>query len=175
MTQLGEDELPSSCLALRPTLGNTLHWGPPFLPNHSPWKPLSLSIITLRNTPTHLLCSASNSAFTSVNTWFLSFEKISIELAFPESYMLSCSFPGGISGKETACQCRRHKRHGFDPWVRKIPWRRVWQPTPVLLSGESYGQRSLEGFIVYRVAKRWTWLKQLSMHELSLTDFVILA
>ena len=33
-------------------------------------------------------------------------------------------FPGGSSGKEPACQCRRHKRWGFDPWVRKIPWRR---------------------------------------------------
>ena len=34
---------------------------------------------------------------------------------------------------------------GFDPWVRKIPWRRAWQPTPVLLPGESHGQRSLAG------------------------------
>ena len=30
-------------------------------------------------------------------------------------------FPGGASGKEPACQCRRCKRHGFDPWVRRIP------------------------------------------------------
>ena len=52
-------------------------------------------------------------------------------------------FPGGASGKESTCQCRRHKRHGFDPWVRKIPWRRAWQPTPVFLPGESHGQRSL--------------------------------
>ena len=29
------------------------------------------------------------------------------------------------------CQCRRCKRRGFDPWVRKMPWRRKWQPTPV--------------------------------------------
>ena len=36
-------------------------------------------------------------------------------------------------------------RHGFDPWVRKIPWRRARQPTPVFLSGESHGQRSLAG------------------------------
>ena len=43
-------------------------------------------------------------------------------------------FPGGTSGKEPACQCRRHKRHGFDPWVGKIPW--AWQPTPVFLPGE---------------------------------------
>ena len=52
-------------------------------------------------------------------------------------------FPGGVSGKEPACQCRRYKRHGFNPWVRKIPWRRKWQPTPVFLPGESHGQRSL--------------------------------
>ena len=34
----------------------------------------------------------------------------------------------------------------FDPWVGKIPWRRKWQPTPVFLLGESYGQRSLAGY-----------------------------
>ena len=33
-----------------------------------------------------------------------------------------------------------------DPWVRKIPWRRKWQPTPVFLPGESHGQRSLVGY-----------------------------
>ena len=54
-------------------------------------------------------------------------------------------FPGGTSAKEPACQCRRHKRCGFDPWVGKIPWRRKWQPTPVFLPGESHGQRSLAG------------------------------
>ena len=37
------------------------------------------------------------------------------------------------------------KRHGFDPWVGKIPWRRVWQPPPVFLPGKSHGQRSLAG------------------------------
>ena len=36
-----------------------------------------------------------------------------------------------MSGKEPACQCRRHEGHGFDPWLGKIPWRRAWQPTPV--------------------------------------------
>ena len=35
------------------------------------------------------------------------------------------------------------KRCGFDPWVRKIPWRRAWQPTPVFLPGESHGQTRL--------------------------------
>ena len=43
-------------------------------------------------------------------------------------------------------QCMRHKRHGFDPRVRKIPWRRAWKPTPVFLPGESHGQRSLAGY-----------------------------
>ena len=55
-------------------------------------------------------------------------------------------FLGGASGKEPACQCRRLKRRGFDPWVRKIPWRRAWQLALVFLLGESHGQRSLVGY-----------------------------
>ena len=35
---------------------------------------------------------------------------------------------------------------GFDPWIRKIPWWRAWQPTPVFLPGESHGQKSLVGY-----------------------------
>ena len=42
------------------------------------------------------------------------------------------SFPGGASGKEPACQCRRHKRRGFDPCI-EITWNRAWLPTPVFL------------------------------------------
>ena len=38
------------------------------------------------------------------------------------------------------------KRHRFDPWVRKIPWRTALQPTPVFLPGESHGQKSLVGY-----------------------------
>ena len=48
----------------------------------------------------------------------------------------------GFPGKEPACQCRRPE---FDPWVRKVPWRRKWQPTLVFLPGESHGQRSQWG------------------------------
>ena len=53
-------------------------------------------------------------------------------------------FPGGsVSKKKKIClQCRRP---GFDPWVGKLPWRRKWQPTLVLLPGESRGWRSLVG------------------------------
>ena len=54
--------------------------------------------------------------------------------------------PRCLSGKESTCQCRRHKRRGFDAWVRKIPWRRAWQPTPVFLPGKSHAQRSLKGY-----------------------------
>ena len=60
--------------------------------------------------------------------------------------MLNNGFPGGTSDKEPACQCRRLKRCQFDPWVGKIPWRKEWLHTPVLLSGESPGQRSLAGY-----------------------------
>ena len=35
---------------------------------------------------------------------------------------------------------------GFDPWAGEIPWRREWQPTPVFLTRESHGQRSLAGY-----------------------------
>ena len=52
-------------------------------------------------------------------------------------------FPDGACGKEPACQCRRHR---FYPWVRKIPWRRAWQVTPVFLPGEPHGQRHLAGY-----------------------------
>ena len=41
----------------------------------------------------------------------------------------------GASDKDPTCQCRRHKRCGFNPWVGKIPWRRKWQLTPVFLQG----------------------------------------
>ena len=41
---------------------------------------------------------------------------------------------------------QRHRRRGFSLWVGKIPWRREWQPTPVFLPGESYGQRSVAGY-----------------------------
>ena len=50
--------------------------------------------------------------------------------------------PRWLSSKGSTCQ---YSRCGFKPWVRKIPWRRKLQPTPVFLPGESHGQRSLEG------------------------------
>ena len=61
-------------------------------------------------------------------------------------YLFMWGFPVGPGCKECTCQCRRHKRHEFDPCFGKTPWRRKWQPIPVFLPGESHGQRSLAGY-----------------------------
>ena len=57
--------------------------------------------------------------------------------------VLSLALPSWLSDKESACPC---KRCVFSPWVRKIPWRRKWQPTPVFLLGKSHGQKNLVGY-----------------------------
>ena len=54
-------------------------------------------------------------------------------------------FPGDTSNKEPTFQCRS-KRQGFEPWVRKTPWRRKWQLTPVFLPGESHEQRNFASY-----------------------------
>ena len=72
-------------------------------------------------------------------------------------------FPGSASSNDPTCQCKRHKRLEFHPWVGKIPWRRERQPAPAFLPGESHGQRSLVGYSP-KVMKSQTGLKQLSMH-----------
>ena len=76
---------------------------------------------------------------------------VSIHLPFPKGHM---GLPGGTSDKEPACQCKRLKRHGFNPWVGKIPWRRAWQLTPIYLPEESHGQAT-----VLVAPQSWTQLK----------------
>ena len=72
---------------------------------------------------------------------------IEITLLFRQTPALyPVSWVAQWSGKESACQCKNHR---FDLWVRKIPWRRNWQPIPVFLPGKSYRQRSLVGY--------WPW------------------
>ena len=56
------------------------------------------------------------------------------------------SFPGGGSGKEPTCQCRRRKKCEFHPWVGKKPWRRAGYPIPLSLPGALHRQRSLVGY-----------------------------
>ena len=80
----------------------------------------------------------------------------------------SSGFPGGVSGKESTCQCRRQCgdiwRHGdletmqercvFDPWVQERTCSKKWQPTPAFLPGKFHGQRSLEGYCQSTVSQR---------------------
>ena len=80
------------------------------------------------------------------------------KMTFNVPYHLARDFPGGTRGKEPACQCRRHRRRSFNPWFRKIPWKRAWKPTQVFLLGKSHGQRSLVGYSPWghkRVRHNW--------------------
>ena len=61
--------------------------------------------------------------------------------SFPER-----GFPGGSVVKNPPANARRLRGHGFDPWVKKILWRRKWQPTPVFLPRKSHGQGTLAGY-----------------------------
>ena len=67
----------------------------------------------------------------------------SVSLPFPISRGFLQTSLVGLSGKESACQCTRHR---FDPWVGKIPWRRKRQPSPLFLPGKFHGQRTLAGY-----------------------------
>ena len=68
-------------------------------------------------------------------------------------YTTRDGLPLWLSGKESACQCRRHR---FDSWVRKIPWRRKWQPTPIFLPGKPM-DRGAWWATVHGVAKSHDW------------------
>ena len=64
-----------------------------------------------------------------------SFESLKVKKENSPKYLHEECFPGGSAVKESTCQCRRHRRCSFDPWVGTIPWRRKWQPNPVFLPG----------------------------------------
>ena len=57
-----------------------------------------------------------------------------------------------LSDEESVCQCRRPQIHGFAPWVRKVPWRRKWQPTQYSCL-ENYMDRGAWWTMVHGVAK----------------------
>ena len=56
-----------------------------------------------------------------------------------------CSSQVALVVKNSPANAGRCRRHEFNPWVKEIPWRRKWQPTPVLLPGKFHGWRSLVG------------------------------
>ena len=70
----------------------------------------------------------------------MSWENVKIKGTLLFEFLEYEDFPGGLDNKGVYLQCRRS---GFDPWIRKTPWRREWQCTPVFLLGEFHEQRSL--------------------------------
>ena len=79
-------------------------------------------------------------------------------------YIKGRGFSGGTSGKGPTCQSKRYKRCGFNPWIRKIPWRRAWQPLQYSCQ-ENPMDRGAWRATVHEVAKSRTQLKRLSMHS----------
>ena len=67
------------------------------------------------------------------------------------SMYLLIGFCWWLRGKKPACKCSRCR---FLPWVRKIPWRKKWQPTPVFLPRKSHGKRSFAGYSSWDVRVR---------------------
>ena len=103
-------------------------------------------------------CHSILPALILLRTHFISASPSSIEHIYKLSFLSTMSFPGGASGKEPACQCRRCNRRRFDPWVGKISWNRKWQPNPAFLPAESHGPRSLAGYTIHGIAKsRHDW------------------
>ena len=118
-------------------------WSQMPCPFQSPWSLFRIPLYSYsRLLPAIPLQSVSSHTknLASVNSYLYYFsycENLSMQIE---------AFPGGASGKEPTCQCRRHKRFRFDPWIQKIPWRRKWQPTPLFLPGECQVLRSLAGY-----------------------------
>ena len=78
--------------------------------------------------------------------------------------------PGGTSDKNPTCPCRRYKRPGFNPWVRKIPWRSTWQLTPVFLPGNPMDRGAWKA-TVHGVAKSRTRLSDFTSLHFPLTHW----
>ena len=81
------------------------------------------------------------------------------------SYLWDMGLPWWLRWWSICLQCGRPR---FDPWVGKIPWRRKWQPTPVLLPGKSHGWRILVGYSSWD-CKESDMTERLHFHYLSFT------
>ena len=80
-------------------------------------------------------------------------------------------FPDGSERKESALGSIR-RRPGFDPWIRKIHWRKEWQPTPAVSPGESHGQRSLVG---YSPCGHKEWATNITLYHTNWKFYIFLA
>ena len=86
------------------------------------------------------------------------------------SMFMLITFPGAsqvVLVVKNLPDCKRRKRPGFHPCVRKIPWRRKWQPTPVFLPGKPHGQRSLAGSSSWGRKESDTTEETTSLHPLA--------
>ena len=122
--------------------------------NASCWKPASPCVVIYfledflhqANIASHLdPCGAETVNQIKSCGLYLWREGLSAKLSHISIYLHG--LPWWLSGKESACQCRKHR---FDPCVGKISWIRKWQPMPVFLPGKSHGQRSLMGCSPWR-------------------------
>ena len=98
-------------------------------------------------------CISDSFPSPALSSWFIPFPLA--EILLPQIFMWFSPLFGGFPGAQWyTCQCRRHRRLRFNPWVGKIPWRRKWQSTVVFLPGKSHRQRA----VAHGVAKSWEWL-----------------
>ena len=74
---------------------------------------------------------------------------------------------------ESACQYKSCRRHGFDPWIRKITWRRKWQPTPIFLSGKFCGQRILASYSPWGLKESYITVDLKNSHSLEVEHYVL--
>ena len=72
-------------------------------------------------------------------------DKILVPQFFLTTQCIVKGIPGWLHSKEPTCQCRRYRRHRFNHWVGKIPWRRKWISISKFLLGKPHGWRSLVG------------------------------
>ena len=126
-----------------------------------------ISISLILNIISLVIPSWSFSSFSNeINFYsFLSF-------LFVYFFLPSCRLPWWLRGKESACQFRGQ---GFNPWVRKIPWKRKWQPTSVFLPGKFHGQRRLSGYSPWGCKESDTtwWLKSKNTDD-NILNYILL-
>ena len=84
-----------------------------------------------------------------VDRWQATERWIEQVLTIKSDHYDSEGLPQCLSSKRICLQCGSCRKCRFNPWVRKIPWKRAWQLTPVFLPGESHGQRKLKGYVTY--------------------------
>ena len=69
-----------------------------------------------------------------------------------------------VVSQEVVQNLPANTRHRFNPWIRKIPWRRAWQATPIFWPGESHGQKSLAGYSPWDHRVRHDWSDLAPVH-----------